>query len=152
MVHLILSCPSRTRWLNFDLLTLDFGLIKVFHCFLRIPHIVKLDKFVVLLVGRFSNLFDLTMLSKCSFQLLVASRGIKVENDQGALVLIFLRGIVFGDGVVDIELATADEFPLEVSHGVLGMADVVVGYHDKASVLALGVHGPDGPVHLEEGR
>lgn len=66
------------------------------------------------------------------------------------MILVFLRGIVFGDGVVNIQLAPSNELALKVSHGILGMANIVVRYHHKPTVLALSVHGPDWTVHLKQ--
>jgi hypothetical protein len=53
----------------------------VLHGFLRITHIVKLDEFVVLLVGGLSNLLDLTILPKGRFQLLVGGGRVEIKDN-----------------------------------------------------------------------
>lgn len=112
MAHLILTSPSWSRRLYFDLFALDLGLVEVFHRLFRIPYVVELDEFVVLLVGSLSDLFYLAILSKCCLQFVIARGRIQVEDYQRALVLILLGGVVLRYRVVDVKLAPAYDLPL----------------------------------------
>lgn len=69
--------------------------------------------------------------------------GVEVEDDQSALVEVFFRGVIFGDGIVDIQLSAADSFALQRLHGGVGCADIVVRDHDETSMFTLGVGGAD---------
>lgn len=40
--------------------------------------------------------------------------------------MVLLGGVVFGDGVMNVELAPTDQFALEMAHRVLGVANVEV--------------------------
>lgn len=151
MAHLIFASTSGARRLYFDLLAFDFGLVQVLHRLFRISHVVEFDEFVVFLVGSLPNLFDLSVLSKGCLELFVACGRVQVENYQSALVLVLLGRIVLGDGVVDVELAPTYNLPLQIAHRVLSVTDVEVRDHHEPAVLALRIHGPNGPMDLEEG-
>jgi len=120
------------------------------HGLFGISDVVELDELVMLLVGSLANLLDLAKGTKGLEQLLVGDRGIEVEDHQRALVDVLVRRVVLGDRVVDVELASTQHLGLQVTHGVLGVANVKVRDHDEAAVLALRVHAADRSVGLEE--
>jgi hypothetical protein len=66
------------------------------------------------------------------------------------LVLVLLRRVVLGYGVVDVEFAPTYQLPLEMPHCILRVADVKIRYHNESSMLALGVHGTDGTIGLKQ--
>lgn len=150
MIHLVLASTPWARGFDFNLLTLDLCLVEMLHGLLCVPYVIELDEFVVFLVGCFSYLFDLPILTERGLQFFICGRWVQIEYNQGALVLVFLGRVVLRDGVMDVELAAANELPLEVAHGIFCVADVVIRNHHEPAVLALCVHGADGPISLEE--
>lgn len=105
---------------------------------------------MVLLVWCFPNLLDFTVGAKHLLEFLVSDGWIQIEHDKSSLVEILLRWVLLGDGVVNVNLSATNHLVLQVLHCILGVANVVIGNHDKATMLALCVHATNLSVLLKE--
>mmetsp|Transcript_10794 Transcript_10794/g.14698 ORF Transcript_10794/g.14698 Transcript_10794/m.14698 type:complete len:203 (-) Transcript_10794:115-723(-) len=138
------TAPGTTR-LQLDAFALHLHAIQLLKSRIRASYVIKLHEFVVLLMGRFTNLLYLAVVAEESTELIICNCDVQIEYNQGALIHIFVRRVLFGNGIMNVQFAAAKHATLKCSHGRACSADVKIRHHDKATMFTRSIHVADFP-------